>query len=1209
MLHGTLQHPNVGDVQTVDLIVDPGAGWSYILLPPNYSIQLPLERCNNALSVQFADSSTQLIKSQFKGSLSIHGFNGEPSFTEAGITLYTLVTAPKQEHESIKVLLGRDLIRKFHIDIIEGTDVKIGTVSLIRGNQEDGDLALHVRDGINHLRTFIHPNLLGRIPSELLRDIGVISTENEEMDQHEEDETAADNIELPQIRIGTPDEGAPWGRLEISVPWRSRDRPPRNFKSAWYRDKVTCDRLGQQELEQYDEALKTLIDGRFGAIETTEGYHYIATRPVYKRERLSTKCRLCLDARLINLYTHTGKPVGDTTLNCLLTFRTAPFVSIFDLSKAFWQIRLSPEDLGYYNTVIHSHRVEFRSMIFGANYSPAGLERGIQLILSKAKDWLANNPAQNDDEPERPTTIRSCHYIDDFSCRDDDPRSLLVQSNWTRWWLAKFGFTSDKFLSNVERNSHGEQSYLGYNWNAHSDTLTVKVPEFTVPIGNSLREVVGTIGRYYDPLGLDLKGQLRGRMIVRLAFATRLGNSGQLWGQSVAAEIAPLLKEWIASIATPISSPRQVNSTVLHVFTDASMYCWTVEVRDIDFRLIYARGGLVKTKSSIPKIELHALYMGVHEVMNNLKRFEDLQKITFFCDNECTVYRLRRLHEKLGSYEARRIKAIKELIHSSSVAVEVVHLAGDLNFADYASRPLLERPRNTPDTELIQAIARHPSTTRFNKEIGMQSKSGIDKELEKLLLDEDRVGRMILRSDRKAMTTENVSHNPRSPPQHPGDEAVDQDDEEQEPGEGGVHRRHIEKIKESQTQAGISEVQFNPRQNPTVDKWGLVRINDKIVIPAQDDTLKRLIIKRAHEGHPGISATRAGVGKNYWWKTMNKDVRRYVSDCEICQVTRSHKAIRSLAGEAFKLKDPEEIPVAAIVGIDVCHVDGFEENKYSCFLAVTCIMTKWIRAIGLVNQTADHVAAQLGRLLHNTIIPTIIVSDNAQVFKSHTFRRFCIRHNIRQVFQPPYSSAYNGWFERSNESILSALRVLVAQSPSKHWAESIETACYMVNRRPYDLTDPTGLCPLHLVFAGARFQEEVLDPDEVEALAARAGVCHLLEPHSAEYVSYAQKVRAKYLRTLRNFEHIYASKRNEVRSRLAKKLKDSSDKFEIGTWVRVWRPTANKVGVRWSPPRLVVAKPSSSTRVVQREDGSTSIEWIANLARASAGGECSEPEN
>jgi hypothetical protein len=39
-------------------------------------------------------------------------------------------------------------------------------------------------------------------------------------------------------------------------------------------------------------------------------------------------------------------------------------------------------------------------------------------------------------------------------------------------------------------------------------------------------------------------------------------------------------------------------------------------------------------------------------------------------------------------------------------------------------------------------------------------------------------------------------------------------------------------VRVSQAQGGISELKLNPRQNPTVDKWGLVRINDKIVIPA-----------------------------------------------------------------------------------------------------------------------------------------------------------------------------------------------------------------------------------------------------------------------------------------------------------------------------------------------------------------------------------------
>lgn len=83
--------------------------------------------------------------------------------------------------------------------------------------------------------------------------------------------------------------------------------------------------------------------------------------------------------------------------------------------------------------------------------------------------------------------------------------------------------------------------------------------------------------------------------------------------------------------------------------------------------------------------------------------------------------------------------------------------------------------------------------------------------------------------------------------------------------------------------------------------------------------------------------------------------------------------------------------------------------------------------------------------------------------------------------------------------------------------------------------------------------------------------------------------------------HFHVQKRH-THSRLLKRYPDRSFDVPVRSNVRVWRPMANKVGFSWSEPRLVFEQTSSGTRRVMRGDGTTSIEWVANLAQAGDGG-------
>ena len=298
----------------------------------------------------------------------------------------------------------------------------------------------------------------------------------------------------------------------------------------------------------------------------------------------------------------------------------------------------------------------------------------------------------------------------------------------------------------------------------------------------------------------------------------------------------------------------------------------------------------------------------------------------------------------------------------------------------------------------------------------------------------------------------------------------------------------------------------------------------------------------------------------------------------------------------------DNLPVGAVIGLDVMVVSGFDPEEYSSVLSSTCILSKWVRAEPLVWQTAEHILEKLDRMFAHTVYPLVIVSDNASVFKSKLMKRYCVRHNIRQCFIPPHASSYAGWYERTHKGLLAGLRTMAANKPNCHWSEHLPRSCFLLNTRPYSLDDPTGLCPAHLVFTNSRVSSQDIPADDITPLLETAGLSHLITPSTDELLEYGRKAMERRVKALRTYEHLFNAKREQVRERLLRRHRDSTGNCPVGSFVRVYRPVACKTTPRWSELREVIGAPSAGTRLVKRPDSSPSIEWIANLLP----GECSD---
>jgi hypothetical protein len=74
---------------------------------------------------------------------------------------------------------------------------------------------------------------------------------------------------------------------------------------------------------------------------------------------------------------------------------------------------------------------------------------------------------------------------------------------------------------------------------------------------------------------------------------------------------------------------------------------------------------------------------------------------------------------------------------------------------------------------------------------------------------------------------------------------------------------------------------------------GLVLFQNHIYVP-KDKTLRGSIIGLHHDteigGHPGQFKSVELITRTYWWPGVTRDVKAYVTGCEICQATKTHRA-------------------------------------------------------------------------------------------------------------------------------------------------------------------------------------------------------------------------------------------------------------------------------------------------------------------------------
>jgi transposase InsO family protein len=201
-------------------------------------------------------------------------------------------------------------------------------------------------------------------------------------------------------------------------------------------------------------------------------------------------------------------------------------------------------------------------------------------------------------------------------------------------------------------------------------------------------------------------------------------------------------------------------------------------------------------------------------------------------------------------------------------------------------------------------------------------------------------------------------------------------------------------------------------------------------------------------GHPGREKTIDLLDRQYYWKTLRRQVDQYVRNCTKCQrsQTSGHTNFGVLRVLPLPEKPWEDISMDFVTGLPECSgfdaiwviVDCISKMRYF----VPCQMTVDVRSL------ADMFLKEIVKLRG---LPRTIRSDRGPQFAAIFWKRLCENLGINRRLPTVFHPWTNGQTQRMKASIEQYLRIFTSHQQDD-WVYWLPLAEFAANNRRSELT-------------------------------------------------------------------------------------------------------------------------------------------------------------
>ena len=190
---------------------------------------------------------------------------------------------------------------------------------------------------------------------------------------------------------------------------------------------------------------------------------------------------------------------------------------------------------------------------------------------------------------------------------------------------------------------------------------------------------------------------------------------------------------------------------------------------------------------------------------------------------------------------------------------------------------------------------------------------------------------------------------------------------------------------------------------------------------------KYTVLVEAHDklGHQGNSHMYCLIKRQYYWKGMNKDIRKYIANCILCQ--REKAKVQHYPLQMMEIPD-RPFDKIAIDLVTKCETST-SGNKH--ILTIIDHLTGWPEAFPIPDKSADTIVSTfINEYLPVHMCPWYILSDNGMEFKNNLMDQVLQQLGIDRIFSAPYHPQSNDKLEVFHKYLKPTLKKLCEKDPA-----------------------------------------------------------------------------------------------------------------------------------------------------------------------------------
>lgn len=227
----------------------------------------------------------------------------------------------------------------------------------------------------------------------------------------------------------------------------------------------------------------------------------------------------------------------------------------------------------------------------------------------------------------------------------------------------------------------------------------------------------------------------------------------------------------------------------------------------------------------------------------------------------------------------------------------------------------------------------------------------------------------------------------------------------------------------------------------------------RVLVPKD---LRKSVLRECHDSliaaHGGYMKTLNRIKRLYVWENMNKEIERYVKNCDVCKATKSStQCQRTEMGRFREAKYPWRS-----ISLDFMGPFPLSKEGHRFLLVVIDNFSKYVLLKPLrtassketVKFLTNHVIYQFGT-------PEKIILDNGTQLKSSEFSNFLDKFKISGHYTPKYHPQANPT-EAANKTILNAIKAYIKSNEThRQWDHELEKIQCAINSSCHTSTKET----------------------------------------------------------------------------------------------------------------------------------------------------------